>query len=93
VKGMHSFLIPLFSILAVIAFYPWLIIYLCLLSGLGVFTWLIVFGMLTPIITFWYYITKKRMVNYLRLLMDNEPKPWDMEKALSEYEELLKKRN
>ena len=89
--GMDSFLIPLFSVLAVILFYPALMVYVALVAGVGIFTWFIFAAMLSPFIALWYYVARKRMLNYLKFLLDNKPRVWDIEKALAEYEELLKK--
>lgn len=88
---MDSFLIPLFSILFLIAFYPVLMIYVALVASVGVFTWLILATMISPYVVLWYYVMKKRMLNYLRFLLDNKPYVWDIEKTLVEYLELLKK--
>jgi len=89
--GMDSFLIPLFSVLAVILFYPALMVYVALVAGVGIFTWLMFAVMLSPYFALWYYVVRKRMLNYLKFLLDNEPHVWDISKTLAEYEELLKK--
>ena len=88
---MDSFLIPLFSILLAIVFYPILMLYVALVAGAGIFTWLIFAVMLSPYVAMWYYVVDKRMVNYLKVLMVTKPRVWDIEKALVEYVELLKK--
>ena len=89
---MDNFLIPLFSILMVMFFYPWLMIYIAVVAGAGVFTWFILAAMLSPIVALWYYVVNKRMLNYLKVLLDNELHVWDISKTLAEYEELLKKK-
>jgi hypothetical protein len=89
---MDSFLIPLFCILAVILFYPALTVYLAIALNLGVSAWLIVGVMLSPYFALWYIVVKRRMLSYIKLLMDNKPRVWDIEKTLAEYEELLKKK-
>ena len=87
-----GFLIPLFCILAVMVFYPPLIIYLCIIANAGVFTWLILGAMLSPIVALWYYVVRKRMLSYMKVLLESKPYAWDVEKTLAEYEELLKKK-
>ena len=89
---MDNFLIPLFSILMVMFFYPWLMIYVAVVAGADVFTWFILAAMLSPIVALWYYVVNKRMLNYLKVLLDNELHVWDISKTLAEYEELLKKK-
>jgi len=89
---MDSFLIPLFSVLFAIIFYPILMLYIALVAGAGMFTWLILAAMLSPYVALWYYVANKRMLNYLKLLVDSKPHVWDIDKALAEYEELLKKK-
>ena len=91
VFALKNFLIPLFSILATILFYPVLMIYVALIADAGVFTWLIFAGMLSPYIALWYYIVKKRMLNYFKFLLDNKPQEWNIEKTFAEYQEILKK--
>lgn len=88
---MDNFLIPLFSILFAIIFYPVLMICVALVAGAGVFTWLIFAVMLSPYVALWYYVVRKRVLNYLSLFLDDTPHVWDIEKSLDEYEELLKK--
>jgi len=92
VFALKNFLIPLFSILATILFYPVLMIYVALIADAGVFTWLIFAGMLSPYIALWYYIVKKRMLNYFKFLLDNKPQEWNIEKTFAEYQELLEKK-
>jgi len=89
---MDNFLIPLFCVLFSIIFYPVLMLYVALVVGAGVFTWLILAAMLSPYVALWYIVVRRRMLNYLKLLLDNKPRVWDIEKALAEYEELLKKK-
>jgi uncharacterized membrane protein YfbV (UPF0208 family) len=89
--GMDSFLIPLFCILAVILFYPALTIYVAMALNLGAFAWLTVATMLSPYVALWYYVVRKRVLSYIKLLMDNKPRVWDIEKTLAEYKDLLKK--
>lgn len=88
---MDSFLIPLFSILFAILFYPVLMVYVILVAGVGIFMWLILALMLSPYVVLWYYVVNKRMLNYIEFLFDNKPHVWDIERTFAEYEELLKK--
>jgi hypothetical protein len=67
-------------------------LFIALVLGAGVFTWFIFAAMLSPYVGLWYYVVKKRTLNYLKFLLDNEPHVYDREKALAEYEELLKKK-
>jgi len=89
---MDNFLIPLFSAIATVAFYPVLMIYVALIAGAGVFTWLIFTVMFTPFIVSWYYILRKRTLFYLKYLLDNRPHEWNIDKAIAEYQELLEKK-
>lgn len=68
-------------------------LYVALVAGAGIFTWLIFAAMLSPYVALWYYVVNKRILNYLKFLLDNKPRMWDIEKALAEYEELLKKKD
>ena len=88
---MDNFLIPLFSILFTIAFYPALMLYVVIIAGAGVFTWVILATMLSPIVALWYIVVRKRMLNYFLLLLDSKPRVWDIDKALGEYQEILGK--
>jgi len=88
---MDNFLIPLFSIIFSIILYPFLMIYIALVAGAGVFTWLILAAMFSPYVALWYYVVRKRTLNYLKFLLDNELYVWNISKALAEYEELLRK--
>ena len=83
---------PLFCVLFSILFYPVLMLIVALTVGAGIFTWLILAAMLSPYVALWYYVVKKRMLNYLKVLVDNKPFVWDISEALAEYEELLKKK-
>jgi hypothetical protein len=47
--------------------------------------------MLSPYVALWYYIVKRRMLNYLKFLLDSKPCVWDIEKAIVEYEKMIKK--
>ena len=87
---MDNFLIPLFLCLFAIAFYPALIVYVALVVQAGFFGTCFIFAVMTsPIVVLWYYVEKQNMRNYLKLLFA-QPHIWDIEKALAEYEELLK---
>ena len=88
-----SFLLTLSSILLSILFYPIFMIYVALLINVGFFTWLVLLLMLSPYILVWYIVVKKRMLNQLKLLLENKPGKWDIEKSLEEYLELIKKRD
>jgi membrane protein implicated in regulation of membrane protease activity len=87
---MDNFLIPLFSILFTIAFYPVLMLYVVIIAQVGVFSWLILAVMFSPIAALWYVVVRKRVLNYLSLLLDNKPRVWDIDKALDEYQEMLR---
>ena len=91
VATMDSFLLPLFLCLFCIAFYPALMIYVAIIADAGFFTWFILAVMLSPFVALGYFIVKKRLDNYLKILLDNKPKEWNITKTLEEYRELLKK--
>jgi hypothetical protein len=67
-------------------------LFIALVLGAGVFTWFIFAVMLSPYVGLWYYVVKKRMTNYFKLLLDQKPHEWDINKTLAEYKELLKKK-
>jgi len=89
---MDSFLIPLFCVLFSIAFYPILMICVALAVSAGIYTWLIFAVMLSPYFALWYFVLKRRMLNYFKLLLESKPYEWNVEKALAEYVELLDKK-
>jgi hypothetical protein len=64
-----------------------------LLINVGFFTGLVFLLMLSPYILVWYIVVKKRMLNQLKLLLENKPRKWDIEKSLEEYLKLIKKRD
>jgi hypothetical protein len=88
---MDSFLVPLFFVIAILVFYPTLIIFVSLSAGLGVSTWLVVAVMLSPYFGLWYYVVKKRLLSELKLMMDNKPFKWNIQEAVEEYLKVLKK--
>jgi hypothetical protein len=71
--------------------YPMLIIWLLIKVNLGVYGWIIIGLCLTPPTLAWYIIASRRLKNYLRSLTNKEPKEWDVEKAVREYLEVLKR--
>lgn len=88
-----GFLIPLFSALFSVLFYPILILYIALALNLGVFTWLIFTVMLLPYALSWYLVERNHMINYLRLLFDSRNHNRDLNDIFSEYEKLLSERS
>jgi hypothetical protein len=68
-------------------------IYVALVINVGFFTWLVFLLMLSPYILLWYIVVKKRMLNHLKLLLENKPRKWDIEKSLEEYLKLIKKKD
>jgi hypothetical protein len=58
----------------------------------GIYTWLIFAVMLSPYFALWYFVLKRRMLNYFKLLLESKPYEWNVEKALAEYVELLDKK-
>jgi hypothetical protein len=77
----------LFSVI----FYPVLMIYVVLALNAGMTAWLVFALMLCPYAFSWYFVVKKRILNYLKILLDNKPFEWNIEKTLTEYEKLVKK--
>ena len=83
--------IKLFAEAAYLLFYPCTIIIVVLHLRLGVLSWLIIAGFLTPPTIAWYIIMSRRFKRYLKVLMDNKPRVWNVKKLVKEYLELLKK--
>jgi hypothetical protein len=90
--SLDNFLIPLFCVLLSIALYPALMMYVALVLNIGILTWLIWAVMLSPYVALWYVVLKRRMLNYIKLLLESKPHEWNIKKTLAEYIELLKKK-
>jgi hypothetical protein len=84
-------LVKLYLELFYLLFYPALIIIVCVLGNFGVYSWLVIGLFLAPQTLAWFIVVRRRILNYLRLILDNKPKPWNIEKALEEYKRLLDK--
>lgn len=79
----------------------WLVM-LCSFGGMYVFVmlyaayllhvnpWLTIVPPLIPVTTAWFLILRKRIKNYLALLLQ-PPRNWDIDEAVKGYEELLRK--
>ena len=79
----------------------WLVM-LCSFGGMYVFVmlyaayllhvnpWLTIVPPLIPVTTAWFLILRKRIKNYLALLLQ-PPRNWDIDEAIKGYEELLRK--
>jgi|YelNatPaOPRAMG01_1025707.scaffolds.fasta_scaffold06125_3 hypothetical protein len=67
-------------------------IYVVLALNVGMGAWLVFALMLCPYAFSWYVVVKKRILNYLKILLDNKPFEWNIEKTLTEYEKLLVKK-
>lgn len=91
ILGEVRVLIEICGMLIYLVFYPMLIIWLVIAVNPGVYGWIIICLCLTPPTLAWYIIASRRLKSYLRLLMNNEPKEWDVEKAVQEYLEVLKR--
>ncbi len=74
------------TISAFFSMYTWIMLYVAYLLHTN--PWVTIIPPLIPITLAWYYIAKKHDRNYLALLLAPQ-KTYDMEKALSEYLELL----
>jgi len=83
-------LLKLYMELFYLAFYPVLIVVLVLYLNLGIFSWLFIGLFLTLPTAAWYIILKRRALNYLRMLLDSNPRPWNIEETVNEFIELLK---
>jgi len=83
-------LLKLYGEFAYLIFYPPLIILIAIYLNVGLLSWLVIGLFLTPPTIVSYYVVKRRVENYFKLLLDVKPKEWDICKTLSEYEELLK---
>jgi hypothetical protein len=84
-------LVKLYLELFYLLFYPALIIIVCVLGNFGVYSWLVIGLFLAPQTLAWFIVVRRRILNYLRLLLDNKPKPWNIEKAVEQYKRLLVK--
>jgi len=82
--------LKLYAELLFVFFYPLIILFFVISIQIGVLGWLVIALFLAPPTALWYYVMKKRVTNYLRLLMA-KPRPWDIKKAIEEYVELQKK--
>lgn len=89
-KLKGGFLIPLFSALLLIMFYPVLMLWIGIHMG-GSIVWIIYAVMLSPYVILWYFVIRKRISNYLKLLLNNKPFLWNLEKSLEEYQKLIQK--
>jgi hypothetical protein len=88
-----SELVKLYLELFYLHFYPVLTIVVCILGNFGVYSWLIIGLFLAPPTLAWFIIVRRRTLNYLRLLLENKPKPWNIEKAVVEYKKLLRQKH
>jgi len=88
---MDNLLLPLFLCALLLLLYPILVVFLAVTLNLGAYAWLVVAGMLSPFAVTWYTIERERLINYLKLLLDNKPREWNIEKTIEEYKQLLKK--
>lgn len=79
--------LELYVELLFIAFYPVFLVLGIVTLNLGIFGWIILALSLTPPAILWYFLMKKRVENYLKLILA-KPKPWDVKKAVDEYFEL-----
>jgi len=89
-KLKGGFLIPLFSALLLIMFYPVLMLWIGIHTGSSI-VWIIYAVMLSPYVILWYFVIRKRISNYLKLLLNNKPFLWNLEKSLEEYQKLIQK--
>lgn len=84
-------MLKLYAEVAYALFYPCTIILVTLYLHLGILSWLVIIGFLAPPTIAWYIIMSRRFKRYLRVLMDNKPRVWNVKKRIEEYIELLKK--
>jgi hypothetical protein len=66
--------------------------YVVLALNAGMAAWLVFALMLCPYVVSWYVIVRRRVLNYLKILLDNKPFEWNIEKGLAEYKKLLEKK-
>jgi hypothetical protein len=90
---MTSFseLLKLYGEIFYIGFYPIMVLMLVIRLQLGVLSWLVIGAFLAPPTVVWYVVVRRRIIKYLKILLDNKPRPWDIEKAVREYKALLEK--
>lgn len=70
---MDDFRLPLIFLCLLIEFYPVLVVFLAVYFNLGAYAWLLVVGMLSPFATAWYVVVRRRLINYLKLLLTTSP--------------------
>jgi len=88
--GLRS-LIEFYGILIYMGLYPMLVIFLLVEVNAGVYTWAVLGVCLVPPTLAWYIVVSRRLKLYLRSLAASEPRTWDVDKAVQEYLEVLKK--
>lgn len=69
--------------------YPPFIVLLIIYLNIGIWGWAVFALFLTPPTVAWYIIMKRRVINFLKLLMETKPKRWDIKTAVEEYIALL----
>ena len=79
--------LELYAELLFIALYPVILVFGIITLNLGILGWIIIALSITPPTILWYILMKKRVENYLKLMMA-KPKIWDVKKAVDEYFEL-----
>jgi hypothetical protein len=86
-----SELLKLYGEILYVWFYPTMILLIVIRLQLGVLSWLVIGAFLAPPTVVWYVVVRRRIIKYLKLLLDSKPRPWDIEKAVREYKALLEK--
>ncbi len=89
-KAPFKAFLELYAELLFVALYPAFLVLGIVSLQLGVLGWIVLALSLTPPTALWYFLMKKRLENYLKLLMA-KPRPWDVKKAVEEYFELQKR--
>ena len=73
-----------------IGIYPYAMLWMAWMLHIN--PWITMIAPLIPFVTAWYMLMRKRLRNYLALLL-SQGRIWDTEKALTEYIALLRRQN
>jgi hypothetical protein len=93
VGGDFEELFKLYASLLYLMFYPLFVVFLVVILRMGVYGWVFIGACLTAPTIVWYRILKRRVENYLKAIMNAEPREWNVTETVKEYVKLLKKKS